>query len=83
MLAGRKKALADVLAMLWGGDRNIALRRALGVEVGLVNREGVVLAVCLNREDARRVDRLLSRVVATRRWRRPDGKWVVAGLEDK
>jgi hypothetical protein len=79
---GRKKALADVLAMPWGGDRNMALRRVLGVEMGMVDRSGVVLAVCANREDARRVDRLLSRVVATTRWRRPDGKWVVAGMKD-
>jgi hypothetical protein len=82
LLGGKKKALAEVLAMPWGGDRNMALRRVLGIEQGLVNMEGVVIAVCVNREDARRVDRLLSRVMATRRWRRPDGKWVVAGMKE-
>lgn len=79
MLAPSKKALAKVLAMPWGGERNIALRRILGVQVGMVNSAGVVLAVCPNRREARRVERLLSRVVPTRHWRRADGKWVVAG----
>lgn len=78
VLAEREK-LARVLAMHWGGDRNIALRRVLGVEVGMVNSAGVVLAVCPNRREARRVERLLSRVVPTSHWRRADGKWVVAG----
>jgi len=77
-LSEREK-LARVLAMHWGGDRNIALRRVLGVEQGLVSASGIAYAVCPNRREVRRVERLLSRVVPTRHWRRADGKWVVAG----
>ena len=76
-------ALANVLAMPWSPERNLAIRAALGLEVAMVNRQGVVIAVCPNREEARRVDRLLSRVVRTLRYRRPDGKWVVASIKEK
>ena len=76
-------ALANVLAMPWSPERNIAIRAALGLDVAMVNREGVVIAVCPNREEARRVDRLLSRVVRTLRHKRLDGKWVVASVEEE
>lgn len=74
-----RTALADALKMPWCPERNIVLRAALGIEVGMINRAGVIIAVCPNRGEARRVERLLARLVRIRRYRREDGQYVVSG----
>ena len=80
--------IADAVTMPWCGERNLVLRRALGLdfpgrrgEACMMNQADVIQVVMRNRTPAVRVERLLSEgldadwtVTVTER---PDGGWLV------
>lgn len=62
----------------WGGERNLALRRQLGLvegEIGMVDMHGTVQLVV---DTKARADHLSEQVTGDLRvWQRRDGRWVV------
>lgn len=57
-------AIADAVAMPWGGERNLALRAALGLvegEVGMVNLGDVVMLVVTGHGRANKLAKALGR----------------------
>lgn len=62
----------------WGGERNLALRRQLGLvegEIGMVDMAGTVQLVV---DTKARADHLAEQVTGDLNvWRRRDGRWVV------
>lgn len=78
--------VAEALAMPWGGERNVALRSALGLvegEIGMVNQQDVAQVVVDDHARAGQVAPELKRGlgydgrVSTRR--RGDGRYLVTG----
>jgi hypothetical protein len=80
--------LDDVIAMDWGGLRNLALRETLGLvegEVGLVNRHRLVQVVVAGHARARKLDMQLRAGLpggwTVDRYRRADGRYVLHGYD--